>query len=416
MRVPTPAPTIRALLGGIAVAALCAGCGGPTAPLTGAAPHAPRGPGDAVYGQIVDTGGGRIEVESPDGVDSRFAVTPGTRVTRVATADSFAVTTGGTCIVAGGHRGVDRALVAVWALVEGPAGCTSQGEGLASDPPGLTLAQGTVVAAAPQLLTLRTPGGAERPVVYTVGTAVGAVLDGGPADLVDGSCAVARGSRSGAGPLVATRVTLVPAPTGGCFSGAGGVGLLSFVDPRSGVGAPGLPAGAGFIAPGGTGTSQGQTGVSNGGGAVQQVTPQFPAASEGLGGQPSGSRQPAGGTTQQGTTGGGTGTGSGTGTGGTGTGTGANGGTGMGTGTGHSTGTRGTGTGTGTRGTGTGTRGTGTGTGGTGTGGTGATGGTGTGTGGSGTGAGGHGTGGAGGHGTGGAGSGAGGTGSSGGR
>ncbi len=329
-------------------------------------------------------------------------MTPATRVTRIAAADSFAISPMGTCVLAAGQPGVDRALVAIWALVEGSAGCTPAGGGLMTDPNGVTVGQGTVVASAPQLLTLQAPDGGQRQLAYTVGTAIGAVLDGGLGDLVDGRCAVARGSRSGAGALVASRVTLVPAPTGGCFSGGGGVGLLSFVDPRSGVGAPGVPEGAGYIAPGGTGVSQGQTGVSNGGGAVQQVNPQFPVASEGLGAQPAGPQQPAGGTTQSqpGTSRGGTGTG-GAGTGGQ-TGTGA-------MGTGGGTGTGGRGTGTGTTGTGTTGHGTGTGTGtgfsgsgsggtGTGTGGTG----TGTGTGGTGTGTGGHGTGGtgAGGHGT----------------
>ena len=68
-----------------------------------------------------------------------------------------------------------------------------------------------------------------------------------------------------------------PASTGGCFGGNGRVGVLSFLDPRSGVGAPGVAGGPGFIGAEGGAPGQGQTGVSFGG-PVSAPTPAFPSS------------------------------------------------------------------------------------------------------------------------------------------
>jgi hypothetical protein len=128
---------------------------------------------------------------------------------------------------------------AVWVLVEGLVGCTAAGAGLEGTAPGLSLAEGTVETATDRMLLLRGPDGEQR-VSLSIATAVGAVGDTGLSDLSIGSCVVGRGPRDRGGRLKAQGVTIVPVPAGGCFGGNAGVGALSFVDPRSGVGAPGV--------------------------------------------------------------------------------------------------------------------------------------------------------------------------------
>jgi hypothetical protein len=179
-------------------------------------------------------------------------------------------------VLAGGRRDVEGPVVAVWVLVEGPTGCTPAGAGLEDDVPGLSLADGTVETATDRMLVLRGPDGEQR-ISLSIATAVGAVGNAGLGDLTVGRCVVGRGSGDRGGRLTAQRVTIVPAPTSGCFGGNGRVGVLSFLDPRSGVGAPGVGGGPGFIGAEGGGPGQGQTGVSFGG-PVSAPTPAFPSS------------------------------------------------------------------------------------------------------------------------------------------
>ena len=262
-----------------AAAGVCAGCGSSAStPLTGGgATQQPLAtpPAGAVYGEIVDVRRMTVTVRSTERVDSHFDVSPHTRVTRIVTADAAALTTG-TCVLAGGRRDVEGTLVAVWVLVEGPAGCTPAGAGLGDGAPGLSLADGTVETATDRMLVLRGPDGEQR-ISLSIATAVGAVGNAGLGDLTVGHCVVGRGSGDRGGRLTAQRVTIVPAPTGGCFGGNGGVGVLSFLDPRSGVGAPGVGGGPGFIGAEAGGPGQGQIGVSFGG-PVSVPTHAFPSS------------------------------------------------------------------------------------------------------------------------------------------
>jgi hypothetical protein len=165
---------------------------------------------------------------------------------------------------------------AVWVLVEGLVGCTAAGAGLEGTAPGLSLAEGTVETATDRMLLLRGPDGEQR-VSLSIATAVGAVGDTGLSDLSIGSCVVGRGPRDRGGRLKAQGVTIVPVPAGGCFGGNAGVGALSFVDPRSGVGAPGVGGAPRFTGAGAGGPGQGQIGVSFGG-PVSVPTPAFPSS------------------------------------------------------------------------------------------------------------------------------------------
>jgi hypothetical protein len=260
-------------------AAVCAGCGSSAStPLTGGGATqqaVATPPAGAVYGEIVDVRRMTLTVRSTERVDAHFDVSPPTRVTRIVTADASTITTG-TCVLAGGRRDVEGPVVAVWVLVEGPTGCTPAGAGLEDDVPGLSLADGTVETATDRMLVLRGPDGEQR-ISLSIATAVGAVGNAGLGDLTVGRCVVGRGSGDRGGRLTAQRVTIVPAPTSGCFGGNGRVGVLSFLDPRSGVGAPGVGGGPGFIGAEGGGPGQGQTGVSFGG-PVSAPTPAFPSS------------------------------------------------------------------------------------------------------------------------------------------
>jgi hypothetical protein len=253
-----------------ALVALCAGCGSAVTPATGGT--ATRDAPEIVEGQVVSNRGDTVTVAGLDGVDSRFVATPRTPVTRIVTAADTDLAPG-TCAVAGGGT-TGGPLTAVWVLLEGPAGCAHPGAALARVPAGLSTVEGTVQSVAGQVVSIQGPGGAERFAISAT-TALGRVLDATTADVGEGRCAAARVRQDGSGLLMARHVTVVPPPAGGCFSGTGGVGALSLVEPRPGTGGPAdSTSGAGVAAP---------AGVSVGGTVTLPTVAPIPAAPEGTG-------------------------------------------------------------------------------------------------------------------------------------
>ncbi|MEA2617874.1 MAG: hypothetical protein QOE72_3657 [Chloroflexota bacterium] len=263
-----------------ALVALCAGCGSAVTPATGAT--ATRDAPVIVEGQVVSNRGDTVTVAGVDGIDSRFVATPRTPVTRIVTAAGTDLAPG-TCVVAGGAS-TGGPLTAVWVLLEGPAGCAHPGAALVRVPAGLSTLEGTVQNVAGQLVSIQGPDGAER-FAISAATALGRVLDATTADVGEGRCAAAHGRQDGSGLLLARHVTVVPPPAGGCFSGSGGVGALSLLEPRPGTGGPAGPAdstsGAGVAAP---------AGVSVGGTVTLPTVAPIPAAPEGTGTRAGGSQ------------------------------------------------------------------------------------------------------------------------------
>lgn len=257
-----------------ALVALCAGCGSSAlTPATGGT--ATRNAPEVAEGQVVSNRGGTVTLAGADGIDSQFVATPRTPVTRIVTAADTDMAPG-TCVVAGGGSTGGR-LTAAWVLLEGPAGCAHPGAALVRVPAGLSTLEGAVQNVAGQLVTIQGPDGAER-FATSAAAAFGRVLDATTADVGEGRCAVARGRPDGSGRLLARHVTVVPPPAGGCFSGSGGVGALSLLEPRPGTGGPAGPgdsaSGAGVAAP---------AGVSVGGTVTLPSVAPIPAAPEGTG-------------------------------------------------------------------------------------------------------------------------------------
>lgn len=255
-----------------ALVALCAGCGSAATPATGG-PATRKAP-EVVEGQVVSNRGGTVTLAGVDGIDSQVVAAPRIPVTRIVSADDTDVVPG-TCAVAGGGS-TGGPLTAAWVLLEGPAGCAHPGAALVRAPAGPTL-EGMVQSVAGPLVTIQGPDGAQR-FAITAAAALGRVLDATIADVSDGRCAIARGRQDGSGRLLARHVTLVPPPAGGCFSGSGGVGALSLLEPRPGTGGPARPADsaslAGVAAP---------AGVSAGGTVTLPTVAPLPAAPESTG-------------------------------------------------------------------------------------------------------------------------------------
>jgi hypothetical protein len=271
----------RSLLWPVALSVLCAGCGGPTTlPATG--PPTLRTPPDRVAGQVVSHEDFTVVVSSPDGSDRSFAVTNRTPVTQVVSADPAGLTPG-TCVAAGTGSGA-AAVIAVWVLIEGPAGCFRPGAAIAGRPEaGVSVLVGRVQNVAGREVTLDGPTGRGR-FAFTVATPVADVLDVHLASVIPGRCVIARGRRDHSGQLTARHVHIVPTPAGGCFSagGSGGVAVLGTVEPRPGTGVPGLVeeqvTGGGAGGGTGNGIISGGT-IGGGGGATPLPIPREPEGS-----------------------------------------------------------------------------------------------------------------------------------------
>jgi hypothetical protein len=267
-------------------AALCAGCGTPAATSRGGGARPPRIhglPADAVGGEVMQVDGTTVTVQTAGGLDDHFELSPRTRLTRILATDP-SVLAGGACAAAGGERDGQGSVSAVWVLVGGAAGCGPTGIGLATIPADPVVVGGTIAGVSGRDVTLRAAGG-EHHVTVGIGTAVGAVGDALVGDLVQGSCAIGRGRRGGDGRLVARRVTIVPAPTGGCFAGHSGVGALAFLDPRGGTGAaPAAPPPSyGGGGPGGMPMGGGESDVVGGGTVRVPPVPSPSSVPEGQG-------------------------------------------------------------------------------------------------------------------------------------
>ncbi|HEV7466734.1 MAG TPA: hypothetical protein VGP96_10550 [Candidatus Dormibacteraeota bacterium] len=256
-----------------ALVALCVGCGSAVTPATGGT--ATRNAPEVVEGQVVSNRGGTVTLASVDGIDSQVVATPRTPVTRIVTAADTDLSPG-TCVVAGGGS-TGGAVTVAWVLLEGPAGCAHPGAALVRVPAGLSTLEGTVQNVAGRLVSIQRPDGVKR-FAITAAAALGRVLDATTADLGEGRCAVARGRQDGSGRLRAGHVTIVPPPAGGCFSGSGGVGALSLLEPRPGTGGTARAAdstsGGGAAAP---------VGVSPGGNVTLTSPVPVPAEPEGTG-------------------------------------------------------------------------------------------------------------------------------------
>jgi hypothetical protein len=266
---------------GLAVTAVvCAGCGSAAAAGV-ASPRNPGRAGGAVYGEVMEVDGSTVTVQTGNGLDGHFDLTPRTRVTRILATIPSALTPG-SCAVAGGQRNGQGSVSAVWVLVGGAAGCGPDGISLATAPPDPVVVGGTISGVSGRDVTLRTSAGEDH-VAIGIGTAMGAVGDATAGDLMEGVCTVGRGRRGQNRELVARRVTIVPAPTGGCFAGSSGVGSLAFLDPGSGTSpAPAAPPPP-FIGGGATQVlTSGQSDVV-GGGSVQPAVPSPAAVVEGSG-------------------------------------------------------------------------------------------------------------------------------------
>jgi hypothetical protein len=265
-----------------ALVALCVGCGNAITPATGGT--ATRNASEVVEGQVVSNRGGTVTLASVDGIDTQVVATPGTPVTRIVSVADTDLSPG-TCVVAGGGS-TGGPVTAAWVLLEGPAGCAHPGAALVRVPAGLSTLEGTVENVAGQVVSIQGPDGAER-FAITAAAALGRVLDATTADVGEGRCAVARGRYDGSGRLRARHVTVVPRPAGGCFSGSGGVGALSLLEPRPGTGGP-----AGYAdSTSGTGAAA-PAGVSPGG-TVNLTSPlPIPAEPEGTGAR-AGTSQPS---------------------------------------------------------------------------------------------------------------------------
>jgi hypothetical protein len=207
-------------------------------------------------GQLVQVSGQTLILTGPNG-DTTVTVTAATTYTKTSIA-TLADITNGSCILATGQQDPTSGAVTATSVrispkaasgcAAGPAGpgtnrrptppANSTPRPSPSGQPNVAFVIGEVTAVSGPSVTVKTAAGATE--TFTVGpaAAISASSEVTEADLQNGECLRANGTRDAAGNVQATSVTITPAgPSGTCTTG-GGFG-------RGGIGGPGAGAGGG---------------------------------------------------------------------------------------------------------------------------------------------------------------------------
>lgn len=226
----------------IAVAAFAlAACGSPaSAAKTSPSPSGNNAFRNGASGQLVQVSGQTLILTGPNG-DTTVTVTASTTYTKTSIA-TLADITKGSCILATGQKDpTSGAITATNVRIspKGATGCTAGPAGAGAIPRGSPPANftprptpsgqanaafviGEVTAVSGPSVTVKTAAGATE--TFTVGSAAAIMITSEVtlADLQNGQCLRANGSRDATGNVQATSVTITPAgPSGTCTTGGG---------------------------------------------------------------------------------------------------------------------------------------------------------------------------------------------------
>jgi hypothetical protein len=226
----------------IAVAAFAlAACGSPaSAAKTSPSPSGNNAFRNSASGQLVQVSGQTLILTGPNG-DTTVTVTASTTYTKTSIA-TLADITKGSCILATGQKDPTSGAITATNVRISPkaaTGCTAGPAGPGTNPRGSPPADftprptpsgqanaafviGEVTAVSGPSVTVKTAAGATE--TFTVGSAAAVMVTSEvtQADLLNGQCLRANGSRDAAGNVQATSVTIMPAgPSGTCTTGGG---------------------------------------------------------------------------------------------------------------------------------------------------------------------------------------------------